>query len=164
MIRREPTPWISHGLHPRRAGVSAFGFGGSNFHAVLEEYQAEKDFIDWDSEGFLFAAGGESPQDLAFAIADALEKYPAVKQESYLREIRNKARVGSAERIAIFSRSWPQLKSAMESAVKALELGSDPVVDGDYQVYRGSGEQDKLAVLFFGARISISQHACQHPG
>ena len=23
---------------PRRAGVSSFGFGGTNFHAVLEEY------------------------------------------------------------------------------------------------------------------------------
>ena len=27
---------------PRRAGVSAFGFGGSNFHAVLEEYEPEQ--------------------------------------------------------------------------------------------------------------------------
>ncbi|HBL54792.1 MAG TPA: hypothetical protein DDZ36_02555, partial [Deltaproteobacteria bacterium] len=25
---------------PRRAGVSAFGFGGTNFHFVLEEFQA----------------------------------------------------------------------------------------------------------------------------
>jgi 3-oxoacyl-(acyl-carrier-protein) synthase/NAD(P)H-dependent flavin oxidoreductase YrpB (nitropropane dioxygenase family)/NAD(P)-dependent dehydrogenase (short-subunit alcohol dehydrogenase family)/acyl carrier protein len=33
-------PWL-RGAHPRRAGVSAFGFGGSNFHAVLEEYDGD---------------------------------------------------------------------------------------------------------------------------
>ena len=31
-------PWIRGARHPRRAGVSSFGFGGSNFHALLEEY------------------------------------------------------------------------------------------------------------------------------
>jgi acyl transferase domain-containing protein len=31
-------PWLSDGRHPRRASVSAFGFGGSNFHVALEEY------------------------------------------------------------------------------------------------------------------------------
>jgi len=30
--------WKSNNGDPRRAGVSAFGFGGSNFHAVLEEH------------------------------------------------------------------------------------------------------------------------------
>ncbi|WP_197210343.1 type I polyketide synthase [Synechococcus sp. CBW1004] len=34
----EARPWLDSG-HPRRAGVSAFGFGGTNFHAVLEEYR-----------------------------------------------------------------------------------------------------------------------------
>ncbi|WP_029888457.1 type I polyketide synthase [Polycyclovorans algicola] len=37
-LLKQPRPWIAHPDHPRRAGVSAFGFGGTNFHAVLEEY------------------------------------------------------------------------------------------------------------------------------
>ena len=32
----EATPWLAHPKHPRRAAVSAFGFGGTNAHAVLE--------------------------------------------------------------------------------------------------------------------------------
>ena len=35
---KEPAPWIGSPSHPRRAAVSAFGFGGTNFHAVMEEY------------------------------------------------------------------------------------------------------------------------------
>jgi acyl transferase domain-containing protein len=36
-LNREARPWLSNGT-PRRAGVNAFGFGGTNFHAVVEEY------------------------------------------------------------------------------------------------------------------------------
>ncbi|NMC80706.1 MAG: acyltransferase domain-containing protein [Chloroflexi bacterium] len=41
-LNTETRPWIRPaGGVPRRAGVSSFGFGGTNFHVVLEEYQAE---------------------------------------------------------------------------------------------------------------------------
>lgn len=41
-LNTETRPWIrALDGPPRRAGVSAFGFGGTNFHVVLEEHTAE---------------------------------------------------------------------------------------------------------------------------
>src|SRR5262249_20304874 len=37
-VNRELRPWSATSEGVRRAGVSAFGFGGTNFHAVMEEY------------------------------------------------------------------------------------------------------------------------------
>ncbi len=36
-LNTEARPWVRGSKHPRRVGVSAFGFGGSNFHLTLEE-------------------------------------------------------------------------------------------------------------------------------
>jgi malonyl CoA-acyl carrier protein transacylase len=37
-LNTQRRPWIRNSAHPRRASVSSFGFGGSNFHIALEEY------------------------------------------------------------------------------------------------------------------------------
>ncbi|NOZ85676.1 MAG: acyltransferase domain-containing protein, partial [Deltaproteobacteria bacterium] len=37
-LSRELDEWNTHGNTPRRAGVSAYGFGGTNFHVILEEF------------------------------------------------------------------------------------------------------------------------------
>ena len=47
-LNTKSRPWFSKKDHPRRAGVSAFGFGGSNFHVLMEEYKSEKSNISWD--------------------------------------------------------------------------------------------------------------------
>ena len=66
-LNSELRPWI-RGPQPRRAAVSAFGFGGTNFHAALEEYdrQAHPRFPAvhrrWPAELFLFR--GKSRRDL----------------------------------------------------------------------------------------------------
>ncbi len=57
-------PWPTPKEHPRRAAVSAFGFGGSNFHAVLEEYKPQRQEPAWDHSVEIFAFSGEHQKDL----------------------------------------------------------------------------------------------------
>ena len=64
-INSESRPWIHDKDldYPRRAGVSAFGFGGTNFHTVLEEYTPQSSsrqdsaFTNFPTELFIFRAG-----------------------------------------------------------------------------------------------------------
>ncbi len=42
-ILRQPLPWVTSAGKPRRAAISAFGFGGINAHLLLEEWRAEGD-------------------------------------------------------------------------------------------------------------------------
>lgn len=47
-----PLEWPRPESHPRRAGVSAFGFGGTNFHIALEGYEPDYHAplaSDWDA-------------------------------------------------------------------------------------------------------------------
>ena len=58
-------PWISDGSYPRRAGVSAFGFGGTNFHCVLEEFDQDKKYIDWDSSIQIITFSADSKSEIS---------------------------------------------------------------------------------------------------
>ncbi|MBY9067638.1 acyltransferase domain-containing protein [Hyphomonas sp. WL0036] len=71
-VNTEARPWITPGNRPRRASVSSFGFGGSNFHVTLEEYtgpNAAKPARVFPAELFLYNAN--SPAELADSLAAA---------------------------------------------------------------------------------------------
>jgi acyl transferase domain-containing protein len=65
----EKRPWFNSAQHPRRAAVSAFGFGGSNYHAVLEEYETSRHEIDWDGRAEIIALSGTTPAAIRTALA-----------------------------------------------------------------------------------------------
>jgi len=71
-LSTEARPWLRNPAHPRRAAVSAFGFGGSNFHCVLEEAGPEKPGVDWDGDVQILAFSSNQPAEIGAAVA-ALE-------------------------------------------------------------------------------------------
>ena len=63
-LNTETRPWISGSNQPRRSSVSAFGFGGSNFHAVLEEYTGAPADAAWDGSIHLIALSADTIESL----------------------------------------------------------------------------------------------------
>ncbi|NJN16594.1 MAG: acyltransferase domain-containing protein [Oscillochloris sp.] len=76
-VNSETRPWLQpEGGIPRRAGVSAFGFGGTNFHAALEEYR--DDLLPeaplhprWPAELYLWAAPDKTGLQGALNVLEA---------------------------------------------------------------------------------------------
>ncbi|MEJ2491129.1 MAG: SDR family NAD(P)-dependent oxidoreductase [Desulfuromonadales bacterium] len=86
-VNTEPRPWLPRADHPRRAGVSALGFGGSNFHCLLEEHQPQKSQVDWsgDVQIVSFSAADESSLEAAlqdFPVAAGWEDIRLAAAES----------------------------------------------------------------------------------
>lgn len=162
-------PWLPRKEHPRRAAVSAFGFGGSNFHAVLEEYQPAKSEADWDGSVEIVALTGDSPT----ALAAELDKLPVNDWPAFARiaEASRKAfQADAACRLCFVAhREATDLSKLIEGAKN--KLAAQPhasawhTADG---VYFGRGPAaGKLGVLFPGQGSQsvgmLRDLACQFP-
>jgi acyl transferase domain-containing protein/NAD(P)-dependent dehydrogenase (short-subunit alcohol dehydrogenase family)/acyl carrier protein len=72
-VNQSMRPWLGNSDHPRRAAVSAFGFGGSNFHCVLEEYETTKLVPDWNDDVEIAAFSGDTILMLGDKVTDVLK-------------------------------------------------------------------------------------------
>lgn len=74
-------PWVTDDGRPRYAAVSALGFGGSNFHVVVSEYDQEKHGWDWARGTEIFTFSGKNTAD----IKTALNKLAQAKNARQIR-------------------------------------------------------------------------------
>lgn len=73
-LSTQARPWISPIGQARLAGVSAFGFGGSNFHTVLQEYSAHRQETAWDGSVELLAFSDVSVASLRQRVLETLQQ------------------------------------------------------------------------------------------
>ena len=121
-INSETRPWLPAAGHPRRAAVSALGFGGSNFHCVLEEYRPEKAGIDWSDDIQIAAFYAADIQGLE----QAMKAFPTNASWSALARAARKSRRAFDPRqkcrlALIFVRAGTDPAEQMDKALAQLE-------------------------------------------
>lgn len=155
-LSRKARPWVSADGQPRRAAVSAFGFGGSNFHIVLEEHGVRRPSPAWDGSTEILALSADQRDDLERALRDVRE---ALARDASWGSV---ARLAWRSRQAFSARQRHRLVLVLEEAtaaqtvVRAMETINQEPGDGDQDARDpdlcvGEGEPaGKVAFMFPG--------------
>jgi acyl transferase domain-containing protein/NAD(P)-dependent dehydrogenase (short-subunit alcohol dehydrogenase family)/acyl carrier protein len=151
-LAAEKRPWLHSGSSPRRAGVSAFGFGGSNFHVVLEEYRPNMEGVDWDGNVQILAFSGADADELLGALA----KVPTGPAWNGLRSAAAASRAefdGKApcRLVLVVERDRTNLTSLLANARAMLRERPQGAWNTPDGAFFARGDRDgKLGVLFPG--------------
>ncbi len=162
-VNTETRPWFDElGEHPRRAGVSAFGFGGTNFHVVMEEYDGpaenrrDTDLSPRATEVFVWKRGTRTDivatlQALQANLQDAPALDLAQLAQSVLIDGQNIASPSNACRLAIVATTVEDFRAKLNKAVEQLATKSawqDPT--GIYFSEAAAIAPERVAFLYPG--------------
>ena len=159
-LNTELRPWVAPG-HARRAAVSSFGFGGTNFHATLEEHRAAEPltaaFPSAQLPAELFCFAGASVAELRQRI-DAARKAAAEPvalreqaHQAFLAE-RDRERGNADLRLAVVADSVQDLATKLERAHSRLAADPEAFLDptGAYFSPLPLARNAKVAFIFPG--------------
>jgi malonyl CoA-acyl carrier protein transacylase len=173
-------PWTASADCPRRAGVSAFGFGGTNFHAVLEEYiphrlngHGKRSVAVRGMDASEVSDGAKAPLRGALLLGAASEgalvdrlravQRAAAEGRAPAPSAPNDADLRAPERIAIDYGDAAELSDKAAKALNAFEANR-PITWKALRaqgIFRGHGAPPKVAFLFPGQGsqyVNMLQH------
>jgi acyl transferase domain-containing protein/NAD(P)H-dependent flavin oxidoreductase YrpB (nitropropane dioxygenase family) len=165
-LLKHPAPWLEPSSHPRRAAVSAFGFGGTNFHAVLEEHQGggrevSRGNDEWPCELFAWRASDRSTlQSELTEFREAIARNPTAQMRDFASTLFKHRIPRGTVGLSFVASSRSELSQKLETALAGLK---DPdcrklAGDIDFQVEdRVADVEAKTALLFPG-------QGSQYPG
>jgi acyl transferase domain-containing protein/NAD(P)-dependent dehydrogenase (short-subunit alcohol dehydrogenase family)/acyl carrier protein len=173
-------PWLSTGTYPRRAAVSAFGFGGSNFHCVLEEAEPEKPAIEWDGDIQILAFSADDPAELDRSLTKLAGRPSWLEIRSEAAASRARFRSDHRYRLLVVAEraagDWDELLSRARSRLE--QPGAHRPLPGEAELDRGRARAVRihlgvgprpglLAFLFPGQGSQyvgmLRELACQFP-
>ena len=163
-VSTEARPWVQLDPgQPRRAGVSAFGFGGTNFHAVLEAYDSNLTPSlaarrDWPAELFVWRSAdvGKLTSDI-----DALLESIAEGSRPALRDLARSVHDANPQihgpTLAVVAESVDDLLGKLRGALADLLAGKDRIEDPRGVFYRAVPDfAGKLVAFLFPGQGSQS--------
>ena len=160
-VNVEPRPWIGRpDGEPRRAGVSAFGFGGTNFHAALEEYVPDEALTadtpvarPWPAELFVWRAesGGEIIEAGDLIITAIDEGAEPMLRDLAAAVCREHGRSKGKCCLSIVASSVEDLRAKLASTRAALMSGENAINDPKGVFFSADcASSGKIAFLFPG--------------
>ncbi len=146
-LNTEARPWIRPAGHPRRASVSAFGFGGTNFHVTLEEYRGPGRRAGrrrtMPSELVLLSAANASElARTASRLADEVDQRDADSLRWLARQTQVSFDARAPARLALVATDDGDLGEKLRRAARGDHSG-----DG---MFAGTGVAGQVALLFGG--------------
>ena len=169
-VNTEKRPWLPRNSHPRRAGVSAFGFGGSNFHCLLEEYNTEKSGVDWQGNVEILPFSADSIDDLKKTLATFTPDQPWEKINRQAFNLRESFNTSQEYRLVLAAQeNETDLPKLFTSALSMLESkGNEKSWSTPTGIYFSSEPiPGKVAFIFPGQGTQyvgmLNDLACQFP-
>jgi acyl transferase domain-containing protein/NAD(P)-dependent dehydrogenase (short-subunit alcohol dehydrogenase family)/NAD(P)H-dependent flavin oxidoreductase YrpB (nitropropane dioxygenase family)/acyl carrier protein len=159
-LNTEARPWIHGADHPRTAGVSAFGFGGTNFHAVLEEYTG--DYLDrprsalrqWPAELLVWRRSDRAALlNVVKSCRDALAAGAAPRLADFAASVWHESRENNGQAtLAVVATSLDDLKGKLDIALESVSRTDGTAANprGIYFAEKFAFAPGQVAFLFPG--------------
>ncbi|GAA2105345.1 type I polyketide synthase [Actinomadura alba] len=151
-LNMKARPWVHSASHPRRASVSSFGFGGTNFHVTLEEYVPRGGRAAWRSRtapSELVLLSAPTPERLVEWIQGFGAGRPLADLAQHSQQ---RFRADDEARLAVVAADTVDLAVKLEEAAEAIERRPHEAFSTPKGVHYGVGSAGtgRIAYLFPG--------------